>query len=120
MTWKARPRGLPAGAPRTKFSRGPGPRRPGEAAATASYGGETAGAGQGRGEVRTMSWNWINVAAGIWLILAPYPLGFSGTINALWNSVILGAIVAIVAGVALYQEHEKGTAEMPHGTKAHH
>ena len=64
--------------------------------------------------------NWINVAAGIWLILAPYPLGFSGTINALWNSVILGAIVAIVAGVALYQEHEKGTAEMPRGTTAHH
>lgn len=61
--------------------------------------------------------NWINLIAGLWLIFAPWLLGFSGTTYALWNSVILGLIVAIVAGVALYQE--KGTTEM-RGTMAHH
>ena len=64
--------------------------------------------------------NWINLGAGIWLIIAPYLLGFSGTASALSNSIILGAIVAIVAGVALYQERGKATPAMPRSSPAHH
>jgi len=38
---------------------------------------------------------WLNVLAGVWLILAPFVLGFSNSASALWNSVIVGAVVII-------------------------
>jgi SPW repeat len=41
-------------------------------------------------------WSWINAILGIWLIISPFALGFvSGA--ALWNSVILGIIITIIA-----------------------
>ena len=43
----------------------------------------------------TSSWlSWVNVALGIWLVLAPFLLGYASLEVALWNEVILGAIVA--------------------------
>ncbi|MBI2599592.1 SPW repeat protein [Candidatus Daviesbacteria bacterium] len=41
-------------------------------------------------------WSWIdglNLLAGLWLIIAPFILGFTFT-GQIWNSVILGIIVA--------------------------
>lgn len=41
--------------------------------------------------------SWINVILGIWLIIAPWVLGFAGTsTDATWNSVILGIAVLIL------------------------
>jgi hypothetical protein len=41
----------------------------------------------------------INALAGIWLILAPFILGYSG--NVYWNDIVFGAIVLAVALVRL-------------------
>ena len=40
---------------------------------------------------------WVNVVLGIWLILSPWILGFSGMANALWNAVIVGVLVGALA-----------------------
>jgi hypothetical protein len=37
----------------------------------------------------------LNALAGIWLILAPFILGYSG--NVIWNDIVFGAIVLAVA-----------------------
>lgn len=45
-----------------------------------------------------MSWaSWLSVALGIWLVIAPFALGYSANGRALWNDIILGVIVGILA-----------------------
>jgi hypothetical protein len=39
----------------------------------------------------------INIILGIWLIIAPFVLGYNRLDVAVWNDIILGVIVAIVA-----------------------
>jgi len=42
--------------------------------------------------------SWINVLAGLWLIVSPWMLGYaSGSMNATWNSVIVGIAVVALA-----------------------
>jgi hypothetical protein len=41
-------------------------------------------------------WSWVNAILGIWLIISPFALGFVNG-AALWNNVILGIIITIVA-----------------------
>lgn len=36
---------------------------------------------------------WINVVLGIWLVVAPFLLGFSGENAATWNHVVLGIAI---------------------------
>jgi hypothetical protein len=38
--------------------------------------------------------DWINVAVGIWLIIAPFVLGYSIVTIAMWNAIIVGAVIA--------------------------
>ena len=46
------------------------------------------------------SWvSWIQILAGLWLILAPFILGYSGTPRG--NDIVLGLIVGILAIIAL-------------------
>lgn len=40
---------------------------------------------------------WVNLILGLWLIVSPWLLGFSSTAGAMWNSVIVGFVVAILA-----------------------
>jgi hypothetical protein len=47
---------------------------------------------------RTSWLSWANVVAGIWLIIAPFVLGYANAVP-WWNDIILGIIVA---GVALW------------------
>ncbi len=42
-------------------------------------------------------WSWVNVLLGIWLIIAPFVLGYSGNATPLWNDIILGIVIAILA-----------------------
>jgi len=42
-------------------------------------------------------WSWVNVILGIWLIISPFAVAFMTTGVALWNNVILGIIIAIIA-----------------------
>jgi VIT1/CCC1 family predicted Fe2+/Mn2+ transporter len=40
--------------------------------------------------------SWINAILGLWLIVAPFVLGFSAVTAAMWNSIIIGVVVAVL------------------------
>lgn len=41
---------------------------------------------------------WVNLLAGLWAIVSPWLLGFSGLTSAMWTHVAVGVIVAVLAG----------------------
>jgi predicted signal transduction protein with EAL and GGDEF domain len=41
----------------------------------------------------------LNLLAGAWLIIAPWALGYSQVSAAVWNDVIVGATIVILAGI---------------------
>ncbi|HLC70009.1 MAG TPA: SPW repeat protein [Patescibacteria group bacterium] len=44
------------------------------------------------------SWlSWVNVILGAWLLFSPFILGFADNVAALWNNIILGATIAVLA-----------------------
>lgn len=53
-----------------------------------------------------MAWpgwlNVVNIVAGIWLIISPFVLGFTTNTAAMWNAIILGIIVLVIAAVSAY------------------
>ena len=56
--------------------------------------------------------SWLNVLAGIWLIIAPFALHYESN-GQTWNSVVVGIIVAIlgiVSGSAGATQHPAATA----------
>jgi ABC-type molybdate transport system permease subunit len=52
------------------------------------------------GAFTTRGWSWINILAGIWLIIAPFVLGYSNHTTPLWNDIILGIVIAVLAWTA--------------------
>lgn len=50
--------------------------------------------------------SWIEVLSGIWLIIAPWVLGFSAVAGATWDSVVLGLIVSIVGLIGAFGKKE--------------
>lgn len=40
--------------------------------------------------------SWLNVIAGIWLIISPFVLGYTNG-DSYWNPIVFGAVVAIIA-----------------------
>lgn len=59
--------------------------------------------------VRVMAWQeWANVALGAWLVISPWVIGFTGIAAALWNAVIVGAIVVVLALWALGTDKDIG------------
>lgn len=44
--------------------------------------------------------SWVNAVLGLWLIIAPFILGYSNIGAALWNDIIVGIIVLVLAGWA--------------------
>lgn len=46
---------------------------------------------------------FVNLILGIWLIFSPFALGFSGIVAASVDMIAVGAAVAILAGLGLYQ-----------------
>ncbi|MGE3361948.1 MAG: SPW repeat protein [Rhizobiaceae bacterium] len=40
---------------------------------------------------------WVNGALGLWLIVAPWILGFTASMNAMWTHVAIGALVVLVS-----------------------
>lgn len=43
------------------------------------------------------SLSWISTAIGLWLMIAPFALGFSDVTSATWNHVLTGIVVAALA-----------------------
>jgi hypothetical protein len=48
---------------------------------------------------------WLSFALGIWVVLAPWVLGFTGVTLAVWTHVILGVLVAAIAAWEIWQVH---------------
>ena len=46
-------------------------------------------------------WQWLNLIAGLWLIVAPWLLGFQDS-NAMTIDVVIGTIVAALAGFEIW------------------
>jgi hypothetical protein len=44
---------------------------------------------------------WVNMAVGIWLFIAPWILGFSGARNAAWDHWVVGLVVFLISLSAL-------------------
>jgi len=40
--------------------------------------------------------DWINVVIGVWLIIAPFILGYSAIVAAIWNDIIVGLVVVVL------------------------
>ena len=50
----------------------------------------------------TVGWtSGVNLGTGIWLIIAPFILGYSMLRPAVWNDVVVGILVAILAGARI-------------------
>lgn len=52
------------------------------------------------GQVRTAS--GLNIIAGIWTIISPWVYGFNNGVGNVWNSVIVGIIIAIFAAIRFF------------------
>ncbi|OAB40562.1 hypothetical protein PMSD_01260 [Paenibacillus macquariensis subsp. defensor] len=58
-----------------------------------------------------MKWrNGLAAIIGIWFIISPWIFDYSDQKEALWTSVIVGAVLLIVSGWALCQEDSSGWA----------
>ena len=55
-----------------------------------------------------MQAEWFNLAAGLWLVLAPFVLGFGDKPEVTANSMVVGTMVAALASSALSLEKEVG------------
>lgn len=44
----------------------------------------------------------LNVLAGIWLIIAPFVLGFTAHTHSEWNTIIVGILVATIAAIRIW------------------
>ena len=49
------------------------------------------------GDPHTTWASWANLVLGIWLIIAPFAIGYSAISAALWNVIILGIAVVVFA-----------------------
>ena len=45
---------------------------------------------------------WVNLIVGIWVVIAPFVLGFAAATTAMWAHVVIGLAVAILAAVELW------------------
>jgi sulfite exporter TauE/SafE len=56
---------------------------------------------------RMTSWaSWVNLILGLWMVVAPYVLTYSDITNALWNNIVLGIAVAILAAWSIFFTHQ--------------
>ncbi|HET9016890.1 MAG TPA: SPW repeat protein [Thermomicrobiaceae bacterium] len=44
----------------------------------------------------------LTVIAGIWLIIAPFVLGYAPLRGSMWNAIVVGAIVAVLAAIRVW------------------
>jgi hypothetical protein len=57
---------------------------------------------QAWGEARTGGLSWINLILGLWLIVTAFTFNAQGLPGIVWNQIISGAIVAILAAVSVF------------------
>ena len=49
---------------------------------------------------------WINLVLGLWVLVSPWVLSFAAQTTARWAHVIVGLIVAVLAGLKLWFMHQ--------------
>jgi len=59
--------------------------------------------------------SWANVLLGLWTIASPWIYGYTGYGSAFWNSIVLGILVAVLAGWSGYARAPTRTAGTPVG-----
>jgi hypothetical protein len=62
-----------------------------------------------RNVTQNLSRHWqdvVNLVAGVWLVVAPWVLGFTHESTAAWNAYAAGVIIAVAAIAALTAFHE--------------
>jgi hypothetical protein len=56
-----------------------------------------------------MEWEeWINLLAGLWVLVSPWVLGFADAAAAMWTHLIIGILVAVIAAVELWLMRRPG------------
>lgn len=61
--------------------------------------------------VRFAQWqDWLSGIVGVWLVIAPWVLGFGSLAAAAWNHVIVGLLVLAFAAWELWDVRQKATA----------
>lgn len=46
---------------------------------------------------------WLNLVAGIWVVVSPWILGFAAITNAMWAHVVIGLLVAAAAAWEIWE-----------------
>jgi hypothetical protein len=55
-----------------------------------------------------MTWpNVVNALIGLWFVIAPFVLGYSGQTGAMWTSIVGGAILFVLGGWAALDENTR-------------
>lgn len=54
---------------------------------------------------------WVNAALGLWTAVAPWVLGFSGVMTAMWTHVLVGLAVTMLAAVGLWLIHDTSSGK---------
>ena len=57
-------------------------------------------------QVRAIWEEWVNMLCGLWLVLAPFALGFTTQFHAAANSMLIGALAAMLAAWAMSLDKE--------------
>jgi hypothetical protein len=55
---------------------------------------------------------WVNLVAGVWVLVAPWLLGFAANLHAMWTHVLVGILVIVFSGLELWQFSHR----QPHAT----
>jgi SPW repeat len=59
--------------------------------------------------VRFAEWeDWVNGILGVWLVVAPWALGFAALTAAAWNHVVVGVLIAALAAWELWDVRRHG------------
>lgn len=45
---------------------------------------------------------WVNILLGLWLIVSPFIIGYTGDTAAFWNSEVIGFMIVIITGVVAF------------------
>ena len=58
--------------------------------------------------------SWINFILGLWLIVAPFALNFRTDTTAMWNSVVIGIVVAVLSIIRALGYSDMGALRQQH------
>ncbi len=53
---------------------------------------------------------WVNLVLGIWVVISPWILGFSGQNAPLWDAVVVGVIVVILSAWSIWASSAHGAS----------